>query len=300
MHIFKCAAVAALLLVSHMAEARLQIFACEPEWAALAEELGGSQVVSFSATSAMQDPHHIEARPALISRLRRADLVVCTGAGLEAGWLPMLQRRANNMRTAPGSQGYFEASAFVDLREKPARLDRADGDVHAQGNPHIQLDPHNIATVAQALAERLAQLDSDNAEIYSERADNFLRRWMEAVHGWEERGASLKGMQVVVDHAGWVYLEEWLGLKRIATLEPKPGIPPSSGHLAKVLAAVQAQPAAAVLYAAYQDKRSAQWLAARAAIEPVKLPYTVGGSAQARDLFALFDQTLDLLLEVQQ
>lgn len=299
MHIIKLAAAAALLFFSHMAEARLQIFACEPEWAALAEELGGELVASFSATSAMQDPHHIEARPALISRLRRADLVACTGAGLEAGWLPMLQRRANNARTAPGNPGYFEASAFVDLKEKPARLDRADGDIHAQGNPHIQLDPHNIATVAQALAVRLAELDSDNAEIYSERADDFLQRWMAAIQDWEKRATPLEGMQVVVDHAGWVYLEEWLSLKRIATLEPKPGIPPSSGHLAKVLAAVQAQSAAAVLYAAYQDKRSAQWLAARAAIEPVKLPYTVGGSAQAQDLFALFDHTIDLLLEVQ-
>src|SRR4029077_6659206 len=129
----------------------LEIFACEPEWGALATELGGDKVEVFVATSARQDPHQIQARPALIARLRSADLVVCTGAELEIGWMPVLLRQASNGRVQPGSPGYFEAGQQVRLLDVPTRLDRAEGDIHPAGNPHIQTDPRNIATVAPAL-----------------------------------------------------------------------------------------------------------------------------------------------------
>lgn len=288
------------LILTHPAAAQLRLFACEPEWGALASELGGELVSVFTATTAQQDPHHIQARPALIAQLRRADLAICTGAELEAGWLPMLQRRANNPRITAGSEGFLEAAAFVELKEKPQRLDRADGDVHASGNPHIQLDPRNIAQVAKALSQRLIVLDPDNAQIYQQRSADFQQRWQAAIARWEQRAQPLRGMGVVVAHAGWVYLEEWLGLQRIAALEPKPGIPPSSSHLAAVLAKVQQQDATAVLYAAYQDSRSADWLASRSSVRPVRLPYTVGGSQQAGDLFGLFEDTIERLLEAQQ
>lgn len=289
----------ALLVLINPASAKLKLFACEPEWAALAEELGGDLVEIFTATTAQQDPHHIQARPALIAQLRRADLAVCTGAELEAGWLPMLQRRANNPRVAPGGNGFLEAAALVPLREKPQRLDRADGDVHASGNPHIQLDPHNIARVATVLTQRLVALDAANAEVYRKRGESFQQRWQAAIINWEEQAAPLRGLPIVVAHSGWVYLEQWLGLVRVAALEPKPGIPPSSSHLAAVLSKVEAQPAAVVLYAAYQDKRSAEWLAARTTAKPLRLPYSVGGSPRASDLFGLFAETIDLLLEAQ-
>lgn len=288
------------LTVINPAAAKLRLFACEPEWGALASELGGDLVSVFTATTAQQDPHHIQARPALIAQLRRADLAICTGAELEAGWLPMLQRRANNPRIAAGSEGFLEAAEFVELLEKPQRLDRADGDVHASGNPHIQLDPRNIAKVAEALSQRLIALDPGHADSYRQRSQDFQQRWQAALAHWERRAQPLQGMRVVVAHAGWVYLEDWLGLQRVAALEPKPGIPPSSSHLAAVLAQVQQQEVTAVLYAAYQDRRSADWLASRSSVRPVRLPYTVGGSPKASDLFGLFDETIDLLLEAQQ
>ncbi|NLO78965.1 MAG: zinc ABC transporter solute-binding protein [Xanthomonadaceae bacterium] len=288
------------LLWADSAAARLQIFACEPEWGALASELGGELVSVFTATTAQQDPHHIQARPALIAQLRRADLAICTGAELEAGWLSMLQRRANNPRTAPGSLGFLEAAAQVELLERPQRLDRADGDVHASGNPHLHLDPRNIARVAAALSQRLIALDPGNADAYRRRGEDFQQRWQAAIATWEQRARPLQGMRIVVAHNDWVYLERWLGLQRIAALEPRPGIPPSSGHLATVLAKVQQEGATAVLYAAYQDRRPADWLAARSPVQPLRLPYTVGGSQRATDLFGLFDETIDLLLEALQ
>lgn len=275
----------------------LNVFACEPEWGALARELGGADVEVYTATTALQDVHRIQARPSLIAKYRQADLLVCTGAELEAGWLPALEQKGNNPRVRPGAPGFFEASRFVEMRELPASVDRALGDVHPFGNPHIQTSPHNIARVAQALAERLAQLDAARAAAYRERAAAFDMKWREALKRWDARRAPLKGLPVVSAHRSWAYLYAWLGIREVATLEPKPGIPPSAGHLEKVLAEIGRTPARMVVRAAYQDARPAEWLAGRAGIAAVELPFTVGGAEGADDLVGLFDVTLDRLLE---
>lgn len=268
--------------------ADLRVFACEPEWAALARELGGDAVEAFSATTALQDPHRIEARPSLIAKTRRADLVVCTGAGLEAGWLPLLLRTAGNSKVQPGQPGYFEAADAVTLLEARGRVDRAEGDVHPQGNPHLHLDARNIARVAAALGARLQQLDPGNAAHYATRQADFARRWQAALVRWEKEAAVLKGMPVVYHHRNWVYLAAWLGLKEVGVLEPKPGLPPGAAHLAQLLERLKAQPARAVLRTPYEDARASDWLAARAGLRALVLPYTVGAEG-ADDLFRLFD-----------
>ncbi len=282
------------------AHADLRVFACEPEWAALAQELGGDKLKISTATTALQDPHHVQARPSLIARLRKADLLVCTGADLEIGWLPVLLRRASNADVQPGEPGYFEAASAVALLERPARLDRGQGDVHPQGNPHIQTDPHNILLVAKALSQRLGQLDAEHAAYYEQRLAGFSKRWTTALAGWDEQGRTLKGMPVVVQHNGWTYLVHWLGLKQVAILEPKPGVPPSSADLSRVLLQLKSQPAKAVVRAAYQDDRPSAWLSERAGIPELVLPFTVGGDDQSGDLFKLYDRTLNLLLSVSK
>ena len=280
-----------------LAHAALNVFACEPEWGALASELGGDAVKVYTATTAMQDPHRIEARPSLIAQMRRAQLVVCTGAELESGWLPILQRQSGNAAIQPNQPGYFEASRYVGMREKPATLDRSQGDVHAGGNPHIQTDPRNIAKVAQALGARLAQIDADQAALYQARLNDFNVRWHAAMTRWQTQAAPLKGMPIVVQHRAFPYLEDWLGLKQVAVLESKPGVEPSVGHLAQVAAQLKNTPARAVIRAAYQNPRPAQWLSERADVPVVVVPFTVGGSARAKDLFGLFDDTLEQLLK---
>jgi len=290
--------VSLILWLPLAAHAAFNVFACEPEWAALAKEIGGDDVRVYSATTALQDPHRIEARPSLIAQMRRADLVVCTGAELEAGWLPVLLQNANNAAVQPGKPGYFEATRFVPLLEKPARLDRAEGDVHAAGNPHIHTDPRNILRVGEALAARLAELDPAHAAAHRARGQAFAVRWQAAIAGWESRAAPLKDLPVAVQHKSFSYLLAWLGLREVAILEPKPGVEPSVSHLARVAAQLQATPARAVLRAAYQSSRPADWLANRAGIPALALPYTVGGNARAQDLFGLFDDTLDQLLDV--
>lgn len=286
------------LTLSGGAHAGLRIFACEPEWGALAEQLSGDAAKVYTATTARQDVHHIQARPSLIAQARRADLVVCTGADLEVGWLPLVLRRAGNPAVQPGARGYFTATDYVTLLEKPQRLDRAEGDVHAQGNPHIQLDPHNIQRVADALAQRLADIDPAHADDYRQRLHDFTDRWQTAMQRWEQQAAPLKGMPIVVYHRSWTYLNHWLGLRQLAELEPLPGVPPTSSHLAGVLDAMKAQPARAIIRAPYQDPRPVEWLHDHTGIPALELPTTVGGNAQAGDLFGLFDSIIAMLLGV--
>jgi zinc/manganese transport system substrate-binding protein len=288
------------MMLAAPALAALNVFATLPEWGALVEELGGDKVKVYVATNALQDAHHVEAKPSLIARARSADLVVATGAELEIGWLPLVTQQAGNPAIQPGKPGYFEAATYVTLLEKPTRLDRAEGDVHPGGNPHIQTDPRNIAKVAAPLAERLAQLDPPNAAYYQSRAKAFAERWSAAIAKWEKDAAPLKGIPVVVQHKAFTYLEVWLGLKEIAALEPKPGVEPTTAHLAEVLELLQRQPAKIVLRAAYQSGRASDWIAERAKINAVVLPFTVGGDDQAKDLYGLFDDTIARLLKGAQ
>ena len=280
------------------AVAALNIFACEPEWGALAKELGGDQASIYVATTALQDPHRIEARPSLIARARTADLVVCTGAELEIGWMPLVQTQSGNPKIQAGQPGYFEATRQLTLIEIPQRLDRALGDVHAAGNPHVHLDPSNIVRVAAALAERMAQLDPGDTAQYRARARVFLERWQLASARWDKEGAPLKGLPIVVYHRDLSYLLRWLGMREVGALEPKPGLPPTASHLSELLANLGRDPAKAVVRSAYADPRAAQWLSERAKIPALMLPFTVGGSDRAKDLFGLFDDTLARLLTV--
>ena len=288
--------IAVLCLVALPAHAALTVLACEPEWAALVKEIGGDKVNVTSATTALQDPHRIEARPSLIARARNADLMVCTGAQLEIGWAPLLQSQSGNAKIQAGQPGYFEAASVVSLLERPTSVDRAQGDVHPAGNPHLHLNPRNIERVAGALIERMGAIDARDAPNYRSRGEAFLKRWRDATVRWEKEGAPLKGVGVVTYHKNLTYLFAWLGMRELGTLEPKPGLPPSTAHLTGLLEQLQREPAKAVVRAAYNEPRAAEWLAERAHIPVVLLPFTVGGTDQAKDLFTLYDDSLARLL----
>jgi zinc/manganese transport system substrate-binding protein len=285
----------ASIAVALPAAAALKVLATTPEWGALATELGGDKVNVYTATNAFQDPHRIDAKPSLIARARSADLVVAAGAQLEIGWLPVLLQESGNSHIQPGSPGYFEATAQLRLLEVPSSVDRSLGDVHPLGNPHAHLDPHNVAIVAQALSARLAALDVANAAYYQARVAAFLARWQEAIKRWEAQAVPLRGIGVVVMHRDQVYLCHWLGMTEIAAIEPKPGIPPSAGYLGELVEKLAATPPRMILRSAYSDPKAADWLATRVNAPVVLLPYTVGGTPAARDLFSLFDDTLNRL-----
>ncbi len=278
----------------------LNVFSCEPEWAALVQEVAGDNVTITQATTAFQDPHMLQARPSLIAGARSADLLICTGADLEIGWLPLLLRRSGNPGIQPGSPGYFMAADYVRRIEIPASVDRSQGDVHPQGNPHIHLHPRNIERVAEALADRLAQLDSANAEAYRANADDFLRRWNEARVRWEEQAASLAGLRLVSHHRSFSYLADWLDLDIVATLEPKPGIPASGAHLSRLLEQLTPAPPAGIIRAPFENEKPAHWLSDRLSIPVIEMAFTVGGSDEATDLFGLYEQTIATLEEYRE
>jgi zinc/manganese transport system substrate-binding protein len=280
------------------ANAALKILATTSDWGALATELGGDRVNVYTATSALQDVHRVDAKPSLVARARSADLLIATGAELEVGWLPVLVQESGNSRIQPGGPGYFDAASVLKLLEVPSQLDRSLGDIHPQGNPHVQLDPHNITIVARALTARLSQLDPSGAQYYEQRAKDFDTRWQEAIRRWEAKAAPLKGAQVVIMHRDQVYLCHWLGLQELAAIEPKPGVPPSAGYLAQLVSKLSATPPRVIMLNAYNDPKAATWLGERIHAPVVVLPFSVGGSNEAKDLFGLFDDTINKLLAV--
>lgn len=286
-----------LMCLSLPALAAFNIFATVPEWAALAREIGGEQVRVYSATTAFQDPHRIDAKPSLLAQARSANLVVAVGADLEVGWLPLVLRDSGNPAVQVGRPGYFEAATLVSRLEIPEILDRAHGDVHAAGNPHVHLDPRNVLKVAEALTARLVELDAANATIYQGRFKVFADKWQTAIKRWEKEAQPLRGVNVLAHHKSFVYLSHWLGLKEVGMLEPKPGVEPTSSHLAALLTQQQTKPARMVLRTAYQQEGPSRWMSEKALIPAVLLPYTVGGTAEASDLFGLFDDSIQRLLK---
>lgn len=294
-------ACALVLAVSATAQAKLNVFACEPEWAALSEALAGDLAKVYKATTAKQDPHRIEARPSLIAKMRRADLVVCAGAELEVGWLPLLLRQASNKKVLHGSDGYFEAAEQVERLGVQEKVDRSMGDVHASGNPHVHLDPHRLLTIAEKLSQRMQSIDSPaNAETYRQRLQSFKAQWQKQIPLWEEQAQGLRGRKIMVQHKNWDYMLDWLGLESVADLEPKPGLPPTAGHLAKVIKVAKQEQPFATLVAAYQSPKSAKWLEEKTGVDALHLAYTVGGAKDADSLIGLYDSMLNALLGAAQ
>lgn len=271
----------------------LSVFACEPEWAALAKQLGGDRVDVYSATTAKQDPHHVQARPSLIAKARRADLLVCSGAELEIGWLPLLLRKAGNSRIISG-EGQFFAADYVEKLEIPKELDRRHGDVHAEGNPHVHTSPVNILIIAEQLSERLAVIDSENAVHYRSAFSSFDARWREAVKRWQARMSVLDGVRVVTHHRYWSYLNEWLGIELVATLEPVPGVSPSSSYLAGLINTVEREDPAFIMYVDYVSDRPAAWLSERTGLQAIALPASVNFQGD-ETLIQWFDALVDRL-----
>jgi zinc/manganese transport system substrate-binding protein len=278
----------------------LNVFACEPEWAALIKELAPDDLDLVVATSAFQDPHNLQARPSLIAAVRNADMIICTGADLEIGWLPLLLRRAGNSKIQVGSAGHFLAADFVRKLEIPKTVDRSQGDIHPQGNPHIHLHPRNIERVAKALADRLGQIEPAKSEIYDSRADEFIIRWAAARETWEEQALPLAGLRLVSHHRSFSYLADWLNLDIVATLEPKPGIPASGAQLSKLLEQLTPHPPQGIIRAPFENEKPALWLSDRLDVVRIDLPYTVGGNDQAFDLFSLYAETIRMLLEITE
>lgn len=290
----KCLPVA-LLGLSSQAWAGLNVFTCEPEWASLVTELGGENVEVYSATTAFQDPHYIQARPSLISKVRRADLLICTGAELEQGWLPVLQSRSGNSKVQSGKDGSLFMAEMLELKQKPVELDRGHGHLHAAGNPHVHADPGLMLKLTSVLLQRLQKLDPDNRDAYQAGHDSFVERMNAAIPVWETKAASLKGKKLISHHEYWRYLVDWLDMDVIANLEPVPGVAPTVAHLSS-LKKTHAQQAELIIRVNYSEARGAKWLSEQTGIPVAVLPSTVDYQG-GQTLFQWYDSLIESLLK---
>ncbi len=282
-----------MLLASHSAHA-LKIFTCQPDWASLAKYHAPDAKV-FSATTAFQDPHYIQARPSLITKMRQADLVICSGAELEVGWLPELQRQSRNNKVSSTRNGLFFVTEHVAVLDKHDHVDRSMGDVHAGGNPHVQFAVADMVNVSKALTAKLQQIDPENQVDYAQAGEQFRQQWQQNMAIWQQKAQHLAGKQVVGYHTTYRYLFAWLGMEQVADLEPKPGVSPTMSHLAS-LSKMDTRDTYAIVYASHQSDEAAKWLAQRNQLPIVVLAQSVGGTEQANDIFSLIDNSIDLLL----
>jgi zinc/manganese transport system substrate-binding protein len=278
-----------LLALPGSADAALRVVATIPDLGAVVREIGGAQVTVEVLVAPNQDPHYVDARPNLVVPLSRADLLVVNGLELEVGWLPPLLRSCRNARIQLGQPGYFDGGLVVDRKQAPGTLPtRAQGDVHAAGNPHYTHDPLSTARVAVALGERLAQLDGAHAEAFRKRAASLAARLQALVQRGRARIAALPPQQrrLVAYHASLIYLFDSLGLEQVATVEPLPGIPPNPSHVAKVLGTLRNTGACAIVQEPYYPRNVSQTLAKLAKVKLVVLPgganFTGGESYPAR------------------
>ena len=274
----------------------LNVFACEPEYASLTQILTPKANI-YSATTAHQDPHLVQARPSLIAKMRGADLAVCAGADLEVGWLPMLQMKSANPKVQNGQQGLFFAAENVPTLDKIDKVDRSMGDVHAKGNPHVHFDPTLALSIARKLTDRLIAVDPLNKVSYQQNFNHFESRWLAFIKELKKSASRLKGQKVIAYHSNFRYLFNWLGIDQIADLEPKPGLPPTSRHLTDLLEIAKNNEVKVIVISNYQSERGAKWLSEKTNIPILVLPSTVGGNENSADLFALYQSAVDLLLE---
>ncbi len=275
---------------------KTNIFACAPEWGALAQEIGGDKVHVYTASNANQDIHYMRAKPSLLAAMRKADLLICSGASLEIGWLPILLNKAGSNQVQEGAIGSIMASDYVPLLDvMQEKADRSMGHVHPEGNPHIHLDPNNMTLISKVIAERLSEIDAPNSSVYQNNQATFESNWKHAISQWEAQATGLKGQKIVVYHKSWTYLLSWLGIETVASLEPKPGVPPNAAHLEKVLQDIQGKNVKGILVAPFESEKGAKWLSKKSGIPIIKLPFTVGGNSQSTNLKNMFDDTLKRL-----
>lgn len=293
-----------VLSVASMAEAKVKVFACVPEWATLVTAIGGERVEITLATSALDNPEKMTPTPGMISALQGADIMVCTGAGLEDSWLPAMLDKAGNAKVAEGQPGHFMASEFVQLIEDDAAGEHEHHGpaaphthMHGDGNPHLHGNPANVRSVAAQLAKRLIEIDPDGKEQYSAAAKSFIKDLGDLAKEMETVAAPLKGARVAVQHEHSLYVLKWLGIVTVATVEPTPGVAPGPAHLAAIIDEVARDDIKFVVYAAHEDPGPSQYVAEKAGIPLIKLPYTVGGTPDAADFQAFYRSTVERLLD---
>ncbi|MFA9460224.1 metal ABC transporter substrate-binding protein [Thiohalorhabdus sp. Cl-TMA] len=278
---------ALLLAMAAPAVAEVRVAATTTSMAMLARTVGGEQVSVTTLAPPDRDAHYLQAKPSMIRVLRRADLVLAVGGELEVGWLPAAVDNAANPAIQPGREGYFEAAAQVELTGKYQRADRAMGDVHPSGDPHVNLDPVRMASVAEALAARLGELDRAHREAFRQRAEELGSAVQRRLPGWKEQVADAPG--VVAFHKDINYLMQRLEVPIHGYLEPKPGIPPSASHLSSLIRKLKDGEPGVIIRHPYHPRGPVRKVAEATGWDTASLPLDPALGATAEDYFGLID-----------
>lgn len=249
------------VLLASGAQARLNIVVTTPDLAAIAKEVGGDKVEITTLARPTEDPHFVDAKPSFIVKLNKADALIEGGAELELGWLPALLAGARNPKLAPGQPGRILCNEGIHMLEVPTALTRAEGDIHAAGNPHFAVDPVNAGIIAAHLGDAFAKLDTASADAFRANEKKFLDALDTRLAEWTARLAPFKGAKVVSYHKSWPYFAGRFGLEMDLFLEPKPGIPPSPAHLADVIAKMKEQHARVIIVDPYLNRKTAETVA---------------------------------------
>jgi zinc/manganese transport system substrate-binding protein len=265
-----------LVLSASRAEAKLNVVGTLPDFAAIASELGGSRVTTDSLIAGTEDPHFVDPKPSHVLRVHRADLLICIGMGLESGWLPVLLTQARNGRVQVGASGYLDASQFIRPKEVPVQADRAMGDVHGSGNPHYYVSPPEMLAVSEGIYKKLVELDPGGRADYEQRWHAYSTKCKQKMGAWKAALAPLAGSRVVEYHKSWIYLLDWMGFVSVGALEPKPGIPPSPGHVSTLLLQTKNQPVRFVFRELYHKDRLSEVFASKSGARLLDLPTMVG------------------------
>ncbi len=281
-----------VFLLSQNSAAQVQIVTSVPDFASIAQEIGGEKVEVFSLAKGYQDPHFVDAKPIFITRLNQADLLVYNGLEMEIGWLPILITGARNSDILAGnSKGHYNASSSIKerLEVHSGPIDRSMGDIHPGGNPHFMLDPNNGIPVARGIAARLIQIDPENAEYYEDNFNDFINTLKLKISEWNTELAPYIGTEVVTYHKLWSYFLDWAGLKLAGTIEPKPGIPPSPSHVADLIKRMEALDVKLVIAANYYPQKTPQIIAQKTGATFVALPAMVEGRGGINTYFDFID-----------
>ena len=276
-----------LLIALSLSFGKIRVVATYPYIGDLVKRLGSNRVEVFTLAKGTEDPHFVVPKPSFIAKLRRADLLVINGAYLEAGFLPPLLERVGNPEIMPGSEGFLDLSESVELIEKPKTLSREAGDIHPAGNPHFYLDPENVPLLAESIKNKLCEIDSAGCPEYSKNLERFKEKWQKRMREWEIRMEKFRGIAVVSYHSVFNYFLRHYRIRLVGTLEPKPGIPPTPGHIERLLKL--GSKISFVLQDVYHERRTAQRFAQLAGSKVLVLPHDVGSLKDVVDIFSLFE-----------
>jgi len=279
-----------LLFFTSVVEAKLKVVATYNYIGDLVKKIGGDKVKVIALAKGYKDPHFVTPRPSFIAKMRQADLLIMNGGQLEIGWLPPIIRKANNPKVNPGSPGLLDLFEFIDAIDVPLEVSRAQGDVHPDGNPHFHLNPENILKVSEAIKNKLIEVDSANMENYQNNFEEFSAKWKQKIEEWKKAMKPFEGKNVVQYHKNCDYFLNWAGMKKIGTLEPVPGIPPTTKHILFMIDVIKHKGCEFIIHDVYHMKKPSRFVSNRTGVKMVILPHDVGAVNEATDIISLFDE----------